>query len=170
MKMLKLITVLGGLLISQSLLAAEPAKIGVIQMQKILEKAPQVQEINNKMSKKFEPKQKAINELQKKFAEQQAEYQRDVAVMSDADKQKAEKKLKESAMKLQQEMQAVQKEVNQARDKEMQALKMLVEKQLDKIMKKQDIDIILLRDAVFYIPKNNKTTVDVTDQVLQGMQ
>lgn len=156
--------------LSFSFLVATPAfaadsKIGVINMQDLLQKLPQMKKIGDDLKNQFGDKQKQLVSAQETFKKDAEKFRRDSAVMSDKDKQAAEDKLFKQQQDLQTMQSDLQRDYMAAQNKQVDALMNTIKGVVEKVATKNKFDLILINAGVAYASKG----MDVTDQVAKEL-
>jgi outer membrane protein len=156
--------------LSFSLLVATPAfaaeaKTGVINMQDLLQKLPQMKKIGEELKSQFGDKQKQLVSAQETFKKDAEKFRRDSAVMSDKDKQAAEDKLYKQQQDLQNMQSELQRDYMAAQNKQLDELMNTIKGVVEKVAAKNNFDLILVNSSVLYANKS----MDLTEQVAKEM-
>jgi len=93
-------------------------KIGVINVSKLLENAPQSKLVQEKLQKEFEPRQLAIRAKQQKLQTQQDSFQKDAAVMGEEERQNLERQIRDIQRDLQRDENEYLEDLNARRNEE----------------------------------------------------
>jgi outer membrane protein len=152
------------LFVSTSAWAAD-TKIGVINMQDLLQKLPQMKKIGEDLKKQFDGKQKQFVSAQDTFKKDADKFRRDSAVMSDKDKQAAEDKLFKQQQDLQNMQMDLQKDYMAAQNKQVDALMNTIKTSVEKIAAQENFDLVLINASVAYAKKD----MDITAQVAKEL-
>jgi outer membrane protein len=144
---------------------AADAKIGVINMQDLLQKLPQMKRIGDDLKKQFGDKQKQLFATQDAFKKDAEKFRRDSAVMSDKDKQATEDKLYKQQQDLQQMQSEMQHDYMTAQNKQVDALMANIKAIVEKIATQNNFDLVFVNASVAY----SKKDMDITAQVLKDM-
>ncbi len=148
--------------------ASEPTqgiKIGVINIQDLLQKSPQMKTITADLKKQFGDRESKIMTAQNNFKKEADDYKRNSAVMADKDRKAAEQKLIVDQQNLQQMQMAFQQDFVAAQNKEINALLARVKSVVDKIAADGKYSLILTNSSVAYVDSQ----FDITNQVLQEL-
>ena len=140
-------------------------KIGYVNMQKVLEKAPQSAKAKSRLETEFSPREKALNSQVKEIKTLEDKMSKDSAVMSDEERRKLEKDVlekKRDATRAQQEM---SEDFNMRRNEELGNIQKRVYEAVRALAKEESFDL-LLADGVMYA----NDQIDVTNRVLQKME
>lgn len=141
-------------------------KVGVINMQKILQNDPQVQVLEDKLKKQFSPQQDKLVALQKQINDDITKYKRDASVMKDSDKKATEQKINDEGKKLQDSQADFQKQFVLAREDALQTVLKDIEGIVGGIAKANGFNLVIAKANVAY----NDPSLDITDQVISKIQ
>lgn len=140
-------------------------KIGVLDWQQLLTKAPQAEEAGKRLEKEFQARKDKLMDMQKKFQAEQEKLQRDRVTMSDAERAKSEKNI----TKLQQDLRHMDEELRSdytARHREeMDDFIKVVREVVDKLAAEEKYDLVLPQEATLFMNER----IDVTEKVLQRL-
>ena len=153
------------LMLGMGTAAAEKLKIGVVDIQQILQQAPQVKTINERLEKKYNNRQQEIVKLQEALKKNMEKLERDGAILSVAEKNTLEENIVTQRRDLQRKGQDYQQDLGREQNQEMQQFFALVKAEIDKVAKKEKYDLILQKDGVPYANDD----VDVTAQVMKHL-
>jgi outer membrane protein len=140
-------------------------KIGVLDWQQLLTKAPQAEEAGKRLEKEFQARKDKLMDMQKKFQSEQEKLARDRATMSDNERGKSEKNI----TKLQQDLRHLDEELRSdytARHREeMDEFIKIVREVVDKLAAEEKYDLVLPQEATLFMNER----IDVTEKVLQRL-
>lgn len=142
--------------------ASNGLKVGIIDMQMIMQKSTQIAAINEQLSKDFKPRQEKLVATQKSLQDEANKLSKDAAVMSAADKTKAQEKFNKDRADLQNNMLSFQRDVAAAQNKAMEGFMKQLNNAVGSVAKTNNFDLVLQRAGVPYF----KETMDVTQQVV----
>ena len=144
---------------------AAGVKLGVVNVALLLEQAPQAKSATSALEKEFSPQQTELKSLAVKLEKQQADYQKDNAVMSDAQKVAKEREITMLTREIQRRRNDVQELLNLRRNEELAKLQSVVNEAIKAIGKKQNFDLILYEGIAY---TNEK--IDITADVLEHLK
>ena len=144
--------------------AAAAERIGFVNIQESMAKAPQVKAAENLLKQEFGAREKALVAQRDAIRQQEANLRRNAAVMSAASKTAAEKKLREEMSKFNSTMASFNADVSAKRTELLQGLQKKISLAITKVAKRDGYDMIL-SSGVAYASKR----VDLTAQVLREM-
>jgi outer membrane protein len=141
------------------------ARVGYVDMKRLLDNAPQVVAGRQKLEREFQPRDTALKADEKRLADLRERQQREGATMAAAD-----------ADTLKREIDALDRSIKRNRDAMRNDLKSRSDQELDKswreindavveFAREQGFDLIVPSPVVFASPR-----VDITDQVLERLR
>lgn len=144
---------------------AQALKIGVVSVPRLLQDSPQAKATLDALQNEFAPRQRSIVAKEKDFKEKSERIQRDLAVLSEAEKRNAEKDLREDQRELARLSQEFVEDQNLRRNEELGTLQRTLLQQVDAFAKAGNYDLII-GDGVLFANQ----TVNITDQILATME
>jgi outer membrane protein len=145
---------------------AESATIGVVNIQKIMQSAPEVKVVREKLEKEFKPRQENLMGMEQSLKADMDKLKRDASIMSKSQKSTLEQKIMQSKRNLERKGQDYQQDLNMAQNQSMEKVFVKVRKAIDSVAKEKGYDIVLQSDSVPY----NSSKVDITDSVLKNLK
>ncbi|KTD21330.1 OmpH family outer membrane protein [Legionella londiniensis] len=142
---------------------ADGTKIGVVDLQKIMQTAKQMKEIQKKLEKEFKPRRDKLVEMEKQIKQEMEKFKRDSAVMSQAKRKELEKKIISEQRKFEQEGQQYQQELSTAHNEAMEEFYNKIRQAIAKVAEQDKYDIVLQKDAAPF----SADKLDVTNRVLE---
>jgi outer membrane protein len=155
---------LSALLPAGAVTAAE-IKIGVVNAQKILEQAPQVEAARTRLEKEFSPRDRALGTAQKELKRLEQKLARDNAVMSDVQRRDLERQIRDKQRDLDRDQQEFREDFNLRRNEEFDKIQKQVFQAIADLAKDEKYDLVL-GDGVIYASQR----MDITDRVLQRLK
>lgn len=163
MKRLNLIFIALVLSFSGASAFADSSKIGVVDLQKVMQTSPQMKGIQEKLEQEFKPRRDKLVAMEADLKKNMEKFKRDAAVMSEAQKKELEAKIIAAQKQFESEGQQYQQELSAAHNKAMENLYNKVRTAVAKIAKDGKYELILQKDAAPY----SQQQLDVTDKVVQ---
>lgn len=145
---------------------AEGAKIGVVDLQKIMQVSPQMKTIQQKLEQEFKPRRDKLVIMETDLKKEMDQFKRDNAVMSEQQKKELEKKIVTTQQQFEREGQQYQQELSTAHNEAMEGLYTKVRAAISKVAQSEKFDIILQKDAAPFTTDK----LDVTDKVLKEIK
>ena len=160
--MLKKILVASAFIFSMGSLSAAELKIGVVDMQTVFSKAPQVKAINEKVQKQFKERYEALGALQKKGNELQENAKRDELTMTMVQKLELNRQLKALDSEFNLKQTFLQEDVQIANKQEQAKIYRKIQQAISKVAADEKFDLILKGDTAEYV----NPSIDISDKVL----
>jgi outer membrane protein len=152
------------LLASGAASAQANLKIGVINVARLLEQAPQSKVVSDKLQKEFEPRQQTLIAARQKLQQQQETFQRDQAVMSEEERTNLERTIREGQRDLQRNENEYLEDLNARRNEELGKLQREVLQRVQAYASAQKYDLVVA-DALYF-----SSAVDITAAVIAALQ
>ncbi|MGD9152559.1 MAG: OmpH family outer membrane protein [Gammaproteobacteria bacterium] len=146
--------------------ADTPTNLGVLDVQKIMQNSPRIRAAGEKLKAKFIPQQNKIMAKQQELKNLMDKYNRDAPVMSNSVKQKLKNQIIASRKEYTTMSQNFEQALMKAQQKEMQKLTNDLQNIVAKIAKKDNLNMVLTKQAIIY----SGDAKDITDQVLKAMK
>jgi outer membrane protein len=146
-------------------LAVAQLKIGVVNPEKILEQAPQVEGARTRLEKEFAPRDKELVAAQKDVKTLEEKLSRDGEVMSESQRGKLERDVLAKKRELKRSQQEFREDFNLRRNEEFDKLQRQIYQTIVQIAKEKNFDLVL-GDGVIY----GSDKVDITSEVLQRLK
>ncbi|HET6628509.1 MAG TPA: OmpH family outer membrane protein [Woeseiaceae bacterium] len=144
---------------------AQELKIGVVNVNVLMEQAPQAKVAMEALQEEFAPRQRDIVAKQKEFEDMTAKVQRDVAVMGETERRNAERELRDLQRDVQRMQEEFREDLNLRRNEELGNLQRSLLKEVQDYAEASGFDLII-GDGVLYA----SSAINVTQQVLEAMQ
>jgi outer membrane protein len=141
-------------------------KIGVVDVRQVLQKIPQMTEVNSQLEKQFKPRQDKIVEAQKSLKESEDKLNKEGAVMGDTQRSALQDKIIAERANTQAMISTFQQDLSNAQNRSMQKLLAQIAGVVNKIAKDDKYDLILQGENVPYVSDK----LNVTERVIQEMK
>lgn len=142
---------------------ADGAKIGIVDLQKIMQTSTQMKTIQQKLEKDFKPRRDKLIAMEETLKQDMEKFKRDGTIMSDSQKKDLEKKILASQQTFEREGQQYQQELSTAHNEAMEELYGKIRKAITKIAETDKYDIVLQKDAAPF----SSDKLDITDSVMK---
>jgi len=140
-------------------------KLGVVNVQKLLQDSPQAKASMQALQDEFAPRQRDIVQQQTTLKTRQDRLNRDGAVMAEAERRNVEREVRDGERDLARKQSEYVEDLNVRRNEELGKLQNSLLQEVQAFAKTQNFDLIV-GDGVLYA----KDTLDVTAQVLAALQ
>jgi len=144
-----------------SLSFSQDVKVGVVNIALLLEKAPQAKAASLTLEREFAPQQTELTTLAKEMDKKQKDYQRNKLVLSETQRQSAQREIGLLSRDIQRKKNDIQELVNIRRNEELASLQGIVNKGIKEIGKQDGFDLILYEGIAY-----TNDRIDVTQKVL----
>lgn len=152
------------LAVSTSVAAAAELKVGYVQVDKILQDAPQTMESGKKLEREFAPRSQELERMQKQMKDMQAGLDKDSLTMSETDRRNKERDLNNLNIEFQRKQRELREDVNLRKNEELTALQDRINKAVTTVAETEGYDLVIY-GGVAYASKR----VDITDKVLKSL-
>ena len=144
---------------------ADVSKIGVVDLQKIMQTSTQMKEIQQKLEQEFKPRRDKLIAAESALKGDVEKFKRDSAIMSVSQKKELEKKIITAQQQFERDGQQYQQELTTANNEAMEALYAKVRAAISKVAKDNKYDLIVQKDAAPF----SAEALDVTDKVVKAI-
>lgn len=144
---------------------ATDMKIGVIDLQQVMQTSPQVAALSQQIKTKFASRQQAIENAQKKLRTTADKLGPESKKLDESDRKKLEEQVASQQKQLQEMVVKFQEDVATAQREGVEKFMKTVNSTVSSIAKQQKLDVVLLKPALIYAAD----TTDVTSQVLKDL-
>jgi outer membrane protein len=141
-------------------------KIGVVDVQRVLEQAPQVKKINDQLEKEFKSRQADLEKEQKKLQDEFAKLEKNQAVMNAAERGKKEEALRRQQRDLRLKGEDFQQDANAQQNLKMQQFFEQLAQTVNQVAKDEQLDLVLQQDGLPYVSDK----LDITPQVVDALK
>jgi len=145
-------------------LAQAQLKIGYVNFQRLAAESPEAQTIQTNLSNEFGPRQQAIVKEDQAFKARADAFQRNAATMTDEQREREQKYLRDTDREIQAKKSEFQDDVNQRKNEELSRLQRSLLDQVSNYAKAQGYDLVVA-DALYATP-----TIDLTGQILERLK
>lgn len=145
---------------------ADAPKIGVVDLQKIMQTSPKMKEIQQRLEKDFMPRRDKLIKMEEQLKSDMEKLKRDSAVMSEAQKKELQSKIMTNKQTLDKEGQAYQQELSTEHNKAVQGLYEKVKAVIDQVAKEKKYSLVIQKEAAPY----SDNQLEITDLVMKKLK
>lgn len=145
--------------------AAQELKVGVVNIQALMEQAPQTKSAMDALQEEFAPRQREFAAKQKEFEDLQAKAQKDYAVMGETERSNAERELRDLQREVTRLQNEFREDLNLRQNEELGKLQRSLLKEVQDYAQAEGYDLVV-GDGVLFA----STSVNITDNVLQAVE
>ncbi len=135
-------------------------KIGVVNVAKVLEKAPQAEQAKKRLEKEFSPREKHLISQGKEIKKLEEKLSRDASVMGESERRKLERDILAKKRESKRSQQEFREDFNMRRNEELGKLQRRILEAIRALAKDENFDL-LLTEGVIHASKQ----IDVTERV-----
>jgi outer membrane protein len=139
-------------------------RIGVVNVARLLEQAPQAQAAMGALQTEFAPRQRDIVAIQRSLQEKQQTYDRDGQVMGEVERLSLEREIRDQQRDLEREQTDYLEDLNIRRNEELSKLQRSLLQQVQGHARDAGYDLVVA-DVLYY-----SSAIDITDEVLRGLE
>ena len=140
------------------------AKIGVVNVARLLQEAPQAQAASSSLEGEFAARKRDLQNMERDLKAREDKLQKDGAVMAEAERRNAEKTLRDGQRELARKQNEFLEDLNVRRNEALGQLQRTVLQEVQTYAKSAGFDVVVA-DALYASP-----AVDITSQVLSALQ
>ncbi|CAN1508774.1 HlpA Outer membrane protein [Methylophilaceae bacterium] len=139
-------------------------KVGFVQVDKILQEAPQTIESNKKLEKEFSSRTDKLKADVKALKEREASFSKDALTMKDSERGTKEKSLSQLRVDVQRIERELREDINIRRNEELGGLQEQINKAVTAVSKAEGYDLVLYNGVAYASEK-----IDITDKILKSL-
>jgi outer membrane protein len=144
--------------------AQAPARIGVVNVARLLQEAPQRQAVSQAIENEFAGRLRDLESLQRDLRAREERLQKEGPAMADMERRTAEKALRDGQRELARKRNEYTEDLNIRRTEALSQLQRTVLQEVQSYAKSAGLDVVVA-DALYASP-----AVDITSQVLSALQ
>jgi outer membrane protein len=152
---------IAALVLASGAYAAE-LKVGYVQVDKILQEAPQTSETGKKLEREFSPRTQELDRMQKQIKDAEAGLTKDSLTASETDRRNKERDLANLKIEFQRKQRELREDINLRKNEELGVLQDKINKAVSTVAETDGYDLIIY-GGVAYASKK----IDITDKVLK---
>ncbi len=137
------------------------AKVGVVNVNLLIEQAPQAKAASKRLEQEFAPQQKQLQQLVQKLEKLRKAYQKNKLALSAEQAAAKEREIALLTREIQRRRADIQELVNLRRNEELAKLQALINQAIREIGRKEHYDLILYDGIAFSSPR-----IDLTQKIL----
>lgn len=149
--------------------SAQELKIGVVNLQAIVERAPQTKAMMISLQEEFAPREREFRAKQKEIEDLQAKVKKDLAVMGDTERRNADKDLRELQRDYQRLGTEFQEDSTLRQNEELALLQRAMVKEVEEYAQQNGYDLII-GSNVLYASSELKITEEVLRAITDSYQ
>ena len=143
-------------------LAAAELKVGYVQVDKILQEAPQTAESGKKLEREFGPKSQELDRTQKQIRDIEALLDKDGITLAETERRNKEREVSNLKIEFQRKQRELREDINLRKNEELASLQDRINKAVQTVAEAEGYDLVVYSGVAFASKK-----IDVTDKVLK---
>lgn len=143
---------------------AAELKIGYVQVDKILQEAPQTAESGKKLEKEFSPRTQELERMQKQIRDIESGLDKNSLTLSETERRNKERDISNLKIEFQRKQRELREDVNLRKNEELGSLQDRINKAVTAVAEAEGYDLVIYSGVAFASKK-----VDITDKVLKSL-
>jgi outer membrane protein len=156
---------LGAALVASPVLHAAELKIGYINFGRLLEESPQARAAQQSLEGEFLPRQREVAAQQKSLEEKRDRIKREAAVMSEADRIKAEREVRDLELNVTRRFNELQEDLNLRRNEEVGRMQRALLQEVQSYARANGFQLVVSEGVLFAAEG-----MDITPQVVAALK
>lgn len=144
---------------------ADGTKIGVVDLQKIMQTSTQMKAIQEKLEKEFKPRRDKLVAMEEGLKKDMETFKRDTAVMSQTQRKDLEKKIVSVQQQFEREGQQYQQELSTAHNEAMEEFYNKIRAAIAKVAETEKYDLVFQKDAAPFSVEKLDVTLKVMKEI-----
>lgn len=141
---------------------AAELKVGYVQVEKILQEAPQTAESGKKLEREFGPRSQELDKLSKQIKELESALEKDGLTITDAERRTKERDVQNFKVEFQRKQRELREDINLRKNEELTSLQDRINKAVQSVAKAENYDLVMYSGVAYAADK-----IDLTDKVLK---
>jgi outer membrane protein len=137
-------------------------KVGYVQVDKLLQEAPQTIETGKKLEKEFSPRSLELDKLQKQIRDLEGQLDHEKTNLNEADRRLKERQLNNMRLEFQSKQRELREDINLRKNEELAVLQERINKAVQTVAENEGYDLVAY-SGIAYASKR----IDITDKVLK---
>ncbi|MEM7542030.1 MAG: OmpH family outer membrane protein [Pseudomonadota bacterium] len=148
-----------------STLSAADVKIGYIDLAKAAEASPQWSKAQKKLEKEFATRTRDLTQEQKELEELAEKFQKDSAIMSEAERTRLQREIARKQRNFEQERRDIREDVDFRRNELLTETQLKVVETARALSKAESFDLVISQGVIFA-----SGAVDITDKLIERLK
>lgn len=141
---------------------AAELKVGYVQVEKILQEAPQTAESGKKLEREFGPRSQELDKLAKQIKELETALDKDSLTITDVERRGKERDVQNFKVEFQRKQRELREDINLRKNEELATLQDRINKAVQSVAKAENYDLVMYSGVAYAADK-----IDITDKVLK---
>jgi outer membrane protein len=145
---------------------ADGLKLAVVDMQLVLQKAPQIAKINESLNKQFKGRQDKIIKAQHDLQDETQNLEKNAAVMKTDERTNLEQKIMTDRNNVQTMVASFQKDLSKKQSESLHGFSQQLDGVVSKLAEQTGVDLVIQKGSTLYA----KQDLDITQKVLDALK
>jgi outer membrane protein len=141
---------------------AAELKVGYVQVDKILQEAPQTAESGKKLEKEVSPRSQELDRMAKQIKDLETSLDKDGLTITEADRRSKERDVQNIKTEFQRKQRELREDINLRKNEELGSLQDRINKAVQSVAKAENYDLVMYSGVAYAADK-----IDITDKVLK---
>jgi outer membrane protein len=150
------------LMVTSNNVVADEYKFGYVQVDKILQEAPQTAESGKKLEREFSPKSQELDRMQKQIRDIETSLDKEGVTLSETERRNKERDASNLKIEFQRKQRELREDINLRKNEELTSLQDRINKAVQTVADAEKFDLVVY-GGVAYASKR----IDITDKVLK---
>lgn len=137
-------------------------KVGYVQVDKILQEAPQTAESGKKLEREFSPRSQELDRMAKQIKELEAVLDKDGLTITETERRNKERDIQNIKIEFQRKQRELREDINLRKNEELGSLQDRINKAVQTVAKAESYDLVMYSGVAYAADK-----IDITDKVLK---
>jgi Outer membrane protein len=137
-------------------------KVGYVQVDKILQEAPQTAESGKKLEKEFSPRSQELDRMAKQIKDLETALDKDGLTITEAERRSKERDVQNIKTEFQRKQRELREDINLRKNEELGSLQDRINKAVQSVAKAENYDLVMYSGVAYAADK-----IDITDKVLK---
>lgn len=137
-------------------------KVGYVQVDKILQEAPQTAESGKKLEREFSPRSQELDRMAKQIKDLETALDKDGLTITEAERRNKERDVQNIKIEFQRKQRELREDINLRKNEELGSLQDRINKAVQSVAKAENYDLVMYSGVAYAADK-----IDITDKVLK---
>lgn len=143
--------------------AAEGAKIGFVNGQRVVNESPQAQRAKQRLEKEFEKRDQELQQMAKRLQAMQENLEKNGLTMAESERRAKEREFAELNREFQRKQREFREDLNLRQNEELAAIFERANKVIKQVAETEKFDLVV-QEAVYVSPR-----IDITEKVIKAL-
>ncbi|MDD2932968.1 MAG: OmpH family outer membrane protein [Methylotenera sp.] len=143
---------------------AAELKVGYVQVDKILQDAPQTAESGKKLEREFSPRSQELDRMAKQIKDLETVLDKEGLTLSEAERRNKERDVQNIKIEFQRKQRELREDINLRKNEELGSLQDRINKAVQSVSEAEGYDLVVYSGVAFASKK-----IDITDKVLKTL-